>query len=269
MPWDLRPFFPGSQYPTSHKPCPILTKSTETTTERQTCRHPANGRRKHWTKGCLFQPPSWNHSIMAMISRSKCLAAGGCDGIAWKMMIWFVCRSCTNTHVQTYNYIYRYKWFCLLSPPLVIVLFLLLSLIEFVKALWIRNQRMKGCLWKIRACSPLVSFPVSFAFILWKQIWVSGGFSTSTQGSGTPWHTHPHRFSLLGSVQCWEAAFAEIPAILADHCSAFIPTGGTAISQDDEAVSHMSCMGVVFDRENNKSWDFGGTFQWRKFTSWL
>ena len=34
--------------------------------------------------------------------------------------------------------------------------------------------------------------------------------------------------------------------MLADHCSAFIPAGGTAISQDDEAVSHMSCMGVWF-----------------------
>lgn len=44
------------------------------------------------------------------------------------------------------------------------------------------------------------------------------------QGSDTPWHTplYPLVF------HCREATFdPEIWAMLADHCSAFIPTGGT------------------------------------------
>ena len=51
--------------------------------------------------------------------------------------------------------------------------------------------------------------------------------------------------------------------MLADDCSAFIPTGGTDISQDDEAVGHRA-MGVI-----TTSLETSGRFQSRKFTSWL
>lgn len=131
-----------------------------------------------------------------MISRSKCVAAGGCDhgmGDDDKSVVF--------THVYTYLHL------------------------NIHDSVWITATTS-------HRCGPPI------------------------QGSDTPWHTplYPLVF------HCREATFdPEIWAMLADHCSAFIPTGGT-----DCLTGWWGCrpswLPSCHECGYTKSWDFGVDF---------